>query len=190
VGTENHGSNYLDSRAAKKSKKIRIAVFDSGVYHEHKKLKSIVKGGIDLVNPILTDKGKKKGRKAAPLDDNRHGTHLAGILAAALDKDFDWGKSAKIELYVAKVMDNNATGDLSNIVMTLQCAIENDIDIINMSIGYRQDNMALRRAIQEAYKAGIIMIASAGNHSNYDDGVILHGRGHYQWRHGRGRRGL
>ncbi len=160
-----------------KHKDIRIAVFDSGVYHEHKYLKDVVKGGIDLINPIFTEKGKKKGRKAAPLDDNGHGTHVSGILAAALDKDFEWGKKAKIELFVAKVLDNNATGDLSNIVMALQWAIDNDIDIINMSIGYRQDNLALRKAIQEAHKAGIIMIASSGNHSNYDDSVILYGLG-------------
>ncbi len=160
-----------------KNKKLRIAVFDTGIYHEHDKLKSIVEGGIDLVNPVLTDKGKKKGRKAAPLDDNGHGTHVAGILAAALDKDFEWGKKAKIELFVAKVLDHEATGDLSNIVMALQWAIDNDIDIINMSIGYRQDNLALRRAIQEAYKAGIIMVASSGNHSNYDDSVVLVGLG-------------
>jgi subtilisin family serine protease len=160
-----------------KHKDLRIAVFDSGVYHEHKYLKDVVKGGIDLINPIFTEKGKKKGRKAAPLDDNGHGTHVSGILAASLDKDFEWGKKAKIELYVAKVLDQNATGDLSNIVMALQWAIDNDIDIINMSIGYRQDNLALRKAIQEAHKAGIIMIASSGNRSNYDDSVILYGLG-------------
>ena len=169
------GGIELSLKDLDKYQKLRIAVFDTGLYHEHDRLKSIVKGGIDLINPVLSENGKKKGRKAAPLDNNGHGTHVAGILAAALDKDFEWGKKAKIELFVAKVLDHEATGDLSNIVMAIQWAIDNDIDIINMSIGYRQDNLALRRAIQEADKAGIVMVASSGNHSNYDDSVVLRG---------------
>jgi subtilisin family serine protease len=59
--------------------------------------------------------------------------------------------------------------------MGLQWAINNDIDVVNMSLGYRRDSPATRRAIEEAAKAGVIMVASVGNHSNYDDSVVLGG---------------
>ena len=61
--------------------------------------------------------------------------------------------------------------------MGLQWAIDNDMDIVNMSFGYRKDSPAVRRAVQEVHKAGIIMIAAWGNRSNYDDSVILEGLG-------------
>ncbi len=138
---------------------IRIAIFDTGIDSSHPNLAGAIKGGIDLV--YMTPYN-------LPWDDNGHGTHIAGTLCARL-YDADFGLVPGVELYVVKILDQYATGDLFNIIMGLQWAVENDIDIVNMSIGYRDRSSAVRLAILRAYQAGLILVAAAGNHSNWDD---------------------
>ena len=52
--------------------------------------------------------------------------------------------------------------------MGLQWAVDNDIDVINMSVAYAQDNRALRLAVQRCHEYGIVMVAAVGNRSNWD----------------------
>jgi hypothetical protein len=156
------------------SRRLRIAVFDTGIQRSHRNLSRVVKGGINLVDKGTTnnEEAQSAGRWT-PVDDNGHGTYVAGIICAALDPFGTWGRYAPIELYAVKILDEKAMGDLSNIIMGLQWAINADIDIINMSIGYKQDSPAIRRAVRVANEFGLIMIASVGNHSNWDDTIIL-----------------
>lgn len=163
-----------DALKAMGKRKIRVAVFDTGV-NRHARNGSLIKGGIDVINVLRNEDGRKIGKLRKDNDDNGHGTHVAGIIGAALDGDFEWGKKADVEIYVVKILDNNGTGDLSNVVMGLQWAIDNDIDIVNMSIGYQEDSSAVHGAIRQAHAAGIIMVAASGNRSNYDDSVVLKG---------------
>jgi hypothetical protein len=157
-----------------KSRKLRIAVFDTGIQYSHKNLSRAIKGGINLVDKGTTNNGEEqRNRRWTAVDDNGHGTYVAGIICAALDPIGMWGRYAPIELYAVKILDEKAMGDLSNIIMGLQWAINSDIDIINMSIGYKQDSPAIRRAVRVASEFGLIMIASVGNHSNWDDTIIL-----------------
>ena len=157
-----------------KSRKLRIAVFDTGIQYSHKNLSRAVKGGINLVDKGTTNKEQKqRNRRWTAVDDNGHGTYVAGIICAALDPIGMWGRYAPIELYAVKILDEKAMGDLSNIIMGLQWAINSDMDIINMSIGYKQDSPAIRRAVRVANEFGLIMVASVGNHSNWDDTIIL-----------------
>ncbi len=160
---------------------VRIAVFDTGI-STRGALTKMVKGGVDIVRMDPSGFYTRKKALNAGSDDNGHGTHVAGIIASALDEKFKWKKRSKfrkkgIELYSVKILDRHATGDLTNIIMGLQWAIDNGIDIVNMSIGYKSDSPAVRFAIEEAYRAGLIMVASSGNRSNYDDGVLLNGLG-------------
>ena len=156
-------------KKAKGKSTIKIAIFDTGVavHHErlHRSLRKVVKGGVDLIN---VPEGVEMSELVhiddqIPEDDNGHGTHVIGLVAGrniGLGTDFD--------LYSVKILDEYAMGDLSTIITGLQWAIENDIDIVNMSIGFRKDSPAVRQAVKKAHEAGIIMVASAGNHSNWD----------------------
>jgi subtilisin family serine protease len=135
---------------------IRVAIFDTGVDISHQRLRKQIAGGIDLVN--FTE--------GIPTDDNGHGTHVAGSLCG---KNLGSLHYVPVQLFVVKVLDENAIGDVATLAMGLQWAIDNQMDIINMSVAYSEDSPALRLAVQKAHEAGIILVAAAGNHSNWDD---------------------
>lgn len=146
------------NRAVEKG--LRIAVFDSGIALYHENIAGRVAGGIDLVNMV----------EGIPFDDNDHGTHVAGLLFARLENSAaPFGFIDGTEFYSVKVIDENAVGDVSTLIMGIQWALDNDIDVINLSVAYRKSNRAVKRAFQKAYEAGIIMVAAVGNHSNWDD---------------------
>jgi subtilisin family serine protease len=100
------------------------------------------------------------------MDDNGHGTHIAGTLCASL-KSHPFGLIPSVKLYSVKVLDRYATGNLYNLILGLEWAIKNRMDIVNMSISYRDNSPAVYIAVQKAYQAGIIMVAAAGNRSNW-----------------------
>jgi subtilisin family serine protease len=139
-----------------KSRSIRIALFDTGIDYSHPSLAGKVRGGIDITT--MTN--------GVPMDDNGHGTHIAGTLCASLS-GHPFGLTPFVRLYSVKVLDRYATGNLYNIISGLDWAIKNRIDIVNMSISYRDNSPAVHRAVQRAYQAGIIIVAAAGNRSNW-----------------------
>jgi hypothetical protein len=138
-------------------KKIRVAILDTGVDSTHPSLTGKVRGGFDVftMTPGL------------PRDDNGHGTHIAGTLCSRLDDD-PFGLAPPVEIYSVKILDRYASGDLINIILGLGWVINNDIDVVNMSIGYREDSRAMRLAVRAAYQSGMILVAAVGNHSTWD----------------------
>ena len=135
---------------------IRIALFDTGIDYRHPSLAGKIQGGIDITT--MTN--------GIPMDDNGHGTHIAGTLCASL-KGYPFGLVPSVRLYAVKVLDQYATGNLFNIISGLDWAIKNRMHIVNMSISYRENSPAVHRAVQRAYQAGIIIVAAAGNRSNW-----------------------
>ncbi|QTA84299.1 S8 family peptidase [Desulfonema magnum] len=137
-------------------KHIKIAIFDTGVDYTHPRLDNYVEGGFDCVNMI----------PGMAMDDNGHGTHVAATIVARRT-----GLARTSKLYAVKVLDENAMGEVSSLIMAIQWAINNEMDIINMSLAFREDNPTVHLAIQKAYEAGIIMVGASGNHSNWiEDG--------------------
>lgn len=97
------------------------------------------------------------------LDDNGHGTHVAGT-AAALNNTFGVvGAAPKARLYGVKAFDQNGSGYVSDIVEGIHWCIKHRMQVINMSFGLNEDNPVLRDAIKLAHRKGIVLIASAGN---------------------------
>jgi len=78
------------------------------------------------------------------------------------------GFTPPVEIYSVKILDQYASGDLINIILGLKWVIDNDIDVVNMSIGYREDSRAMRLAVREAHQNGVILVAAVGNHSTWD----------------------
>lgn len=129
---------------------VSVAVIDSGIDTSHPSLK--VAGGYSAVS--YTDDYT---------DDNGHGTHVAGIIAANQPSVGLIGVAPNVDLYAVKVLDKNGTATLTTIMRGIQWAMEEDVDIINMSLGTLTDSDAMRRLLEEAKQNGIVVVAAVGN---------------------------
>lgn len=131
---------------------VRVAVIDTGIDLNHPDLKDNVKGAVNVRSP---DKGGD--------DDNGHGTEVAGVIAALNNSIGVVGVAPRASLYAVKALGFRGEGRISNIIEGIQWCMDNGIQVINMSLGSSKDSRSLKRAISAAYKAGIVMVAAAGN---------------------------
>ncbi|HKU49043.1 MAG TPA: S8 family peptidase [Nitrososphaera sp.] len=134
-------------------KGINIAVLDTGVDYTHPDLAPNFKGGYDFIN-----------EDDDPMDDNGHGTHVAGIIAAARDGSGVVGVAPEASIYAVKVSDSRGKGSFSGLIKGIDWAIEHDMDIVTMSITGTGGTRALQKAVEVAYHDyGIILVAAVGN---------------------------
>lgn len=131
---------------------IKVAVIDTGIDISHLDLVSNVKGGFNTIN-----------HKASINDDNGHGSHVAGVIAAVGDGAGIIGVAPKAELYAVKALDRTGAGRVSDIIEGIQWSVDNHMQIANMSFGTTSYSRALHNSVKKASNSGLIMIAAAGN---------------------------
>lgn len=134
---------------------VKVAVIDTGVNYNHPDLKDNYAGGENFWKP-----------GTPPLDDNGHGTHIAGTIAAVHNGFGVIGVAPKAKIYALKVVNKKGNGDLSLIVAGLNWAIKNKMHIINMSLGSATGFEAVNRAVQVAVANNITVVCAAGNESS------------------------
>lgn len=138
--------------AGNKGAGIKGCIIDTGIDYNHPDLKDNYKGGYNAIT-----------KTNDPLDDNGHGSHVSGI-AAARDNDIGVvGVAPEMDIYAVKALDLNGSGSYSNIIASIQWAIDNGMHLINMSLGGSSYSKALEDICIAAYNAGILIIAAAGN---------------------------
>ena len=104
-----------------------------------------------------------------PMDDNGHGTHVAGIIAAeAAEPGGITGVAPDATLTAYKVMDDAGGGYSSDIIAGLEAATDpanpHRADVVNMSLGGLGDGTdPLGLAATAAVRAGVVVVAAAGN---------------------------
>jgi subtilisin family serine protease len=142
----------------------KVAVIDTGIDYIHDvpnaqeppvvdpEFLNIYKGGYDFFN-----------HDADPMDDNGHGTHVAGILAAEKNGYLVVGVAPEVDLYGLKILGANGEGEVSDLILALQWAVDHDIDVVNMSLGTHEISPALATAVTNASAAGLLMVAASGN---------------------------
>lgn len=91
-----------------------------------------------------------------------HGTGIASIIGGNKEGDIQ-GVNPNAQMYSVKVLDEENCAPLSRIIQGIYWCIENEMDIINMSFGTTSYSRAFEQAVEDAYGAGILMVASAGN---------------------------
>ena len=100
-----------------------------------------------------------------------HGSHVAGIVAAPKDGRGIVGVAPDAKLYIAKTSDNEGRSDLDSVICAWEWAIEQDVDIINMSIGAPlslltpDETKIYNDYMLKLRNKGIVPVASAGNYS-------------------------
>lgn len=136
---------------------IKIAVLDTGCDINHICLKDRI---IDYKNFTF------EGDKNDVTDKRGHGTHVAGIIAGNRIKQGVTGVAPDCELIICKVISSHGGFD-EDIIEALEYAIEQKVDIINMSIGGAGIHKTMHDLIKKATELGISVVCAGGN---YGDG--------------------
>ncbi|NLY43232.1 MAG: S8 family peptidase [Clostridiaceae bacterium] len=136
-----------------KGKGIKVGVIDTGIDLNHDDLKGRIK---DYVNFTTSDRKDVN-------DENGHGTHVAGIIAAEQNGKGIIGVAPEADLYIAKAFDKNGTANFESIRKSIEWMIEKDVDVINMSFSSDTATREYQQIISQAYANNITMICAAGN---------------------------
>ena len=103
-------------------------------------------------------------RDGDPSDDNGHGTHVTGILAARGGNRVGvTGVAQRARLMVLKALGADAVGSAQTMAEAVRYAVANGAKVINMSVSGPGRSQAFEEAVQAASDAGVIMTVAAGN---------------------------
>jgi len=144
-----------------------VAVLDTGIDKSHQNLSQNIIGGYNFTND-------DQGDPNAFIDEQGHGTHVAGIIAAHQDSAGRGicGVAPKSKLLILKVMDRNGVGSYKALIQAIQYAMDwtgpngEKVNVINMSLGGSKPNEALHATIKAARQKGIVLVSAAGNHGD------------------------
>lgn len=131
---------------------VRIGVIDTGVDYHHPDLRHSIERGINLIY-----------RSMPPYDDNGHGTHIAGTIAAANQEHGMIGVAPRASIHPVKAFDYRGTAFVSDIILGIDWCVRNRMHLVNMSFGMHNRSSSLLQAVKEARQSGVIVVASSGN---------------------------
>jgi serine protease len=136
---------------------INVAIVDTGIDYTHPELKDIYQGGYNAFTKTNDAK-----------DDEGHGTHVSGIVAAANNNIGVVGVAPGVKLWGVKVLDSTGSGPLATIAVGLNWVISKKSEvggnwIVNMSLGGPQPSAVLGDACSHLADAGVLVFAAAGN---------------------------
>ncbi|MDO8514335.1 MAG: S8 family peptidase [bacterium] len=165
---------------------VNVAVIDTGILASHPDLSGKVVGGKNCTRA-----------SGGYTDQNGHGTHVAGTIAANYNTQGVVGVAPSAKLWSVRVLDRNGNGTWSSVICGLDFVTSNAsvIKVANMSLGGGGasddkcgtttsgpgSNDALHKAICRARAAGVTIVVAAGNSgvnassfvpAAYDDAVI------------------
>ena len=97
-------------------------------------------------------------------DNNMHGTHVAGIAAAANNGIGIIGANPLALIMPVSVMQSDGTGDVATIIQGINYAVANGATVLNLSLGTYANSHALRQALENAYSTAVIVAAAGNDH--------------------------
>jgi subtilisin family serine protease len=132
---------------------VDVAVIDTGVDGAHPDLN--VYSFVNCIGGTCVP--------ATATDGNGHGTHVSGTIAAHGSDVFGVAPGARI--WGVKVLDNNGSGSFGDVIAGIDYVTQHadEIEVANLSLGGIGYLASLRTAIQNAVKAGVVVVAAAGN---------------------------
>ena len=139
---------------------ISVCVVDTGIDKTHPDLKNNIIGGRNFVvikGAINPDSWN---------DDNGHGSHVAGTIAAEDNSIGAIGVAPKAKLYGVKVLNQRGSGYLSDVADGITECVRAGSKVINMSLGSNGDpslDSPMKTAILNAQAAGVVVVVAAGN---------------------------
>ena len=145
---------------------VILCIVDSGIDMGHPDLENLeLAGWLDAIDGATQ-----------PYDDEGHGTAMAGIVVA---QDGLEGNAPGVSLLVAKAIGEGGTGDDVQIAEAVDWCVENQADIVSLSLGGDQgfgsgflSSDALEESVEDAIDEGVFVVAAAGNDGEDDDGDV------------------
>lgn len=133
---------------------VKIGVIDTGADYRHPDIRHCLRRGINLLD-----------HRFSAEDDNGHGTHIAGTIAAGAARNGRGirGVAPGAEIYPVKAFDREGSAYVSDIVLAIDWCLANGMHIINMSFGMPDYSQSLHDAVREAWDNKVTVVASAGN---------------------------
>lgn len=143
-----------------KGEDIKIGIIDTGIA-DHVCLTPKVIKGKNFTNEGSVDDFR---------DLNGHGTNVASIIGACPDGIHDgiYGVAPNCGLYIAKCLTKSGNGDIGWISNALRWLIEENVDLINMSLGSSEYSKEIDELIELAIDKDILCVVAAGNEGDFN----------------------
>ncbi|HNX10938.1 MAG TPA: S8 family serine peptidase [bacterium] len=171
-----------------------IAVIDSGVQISHPELKDNIwvnsreipgneidddhNGFIDDINgwDFVLNTPNPEPKFSEKYNDSgiSHGTMIAGVISATGNNSYGVaGVTWQSKLMALRALNDSGEGRMADVVRAIDYAVSNGADIINLSFSTPSYSEALKGALERAYRAGVIVVAAAGNEQASGQGYNL-----------------
>jgi hypothetical protein len=129
---------------------------------------AVVDSGVDLQHPALSDKlvagTNLLQRGTSPIDDNGHGTNVAGVITAIAGKYAGVGGVVwKPRIMPIKALESDGTGDEAHLGEGIQYAVSHGVKIVLLSLGLNNYSTYLSQIVKEAEDNGVLLVAASGN---------------------------
>lgn len=142
---------------------VIVAVLDTGVgYEDYGKFHLLPDlKGIEFVKPYnFINNTTHAG------DDHGHGSHVTGTIAQVTHNGIGvTGVARNVKIMPLKVLSANGSGSVAGIADAIRYAADNGAKVINMSLGGAFPSRVLKKAVEYAYKKGVVVVCAAGNES-------------------------
>ena len=147
---------------------VRVGIVDSGIFAAHEEFQGVrVLAGANYCvkenDPARNDISDSYG----------HGTFVSGLIAAAENGAGLVGIAPAVELVPLKCFEGKS-GSVANIASAIYDAVDTwHCQVLNLSLGLERDSSVLRSAVEYADRAGVVMVAAAGNTHSQSQGDAL-----------------
>jgi subtilisin family serine protease len=143
-----------------RGKGATVCIIDTGVQKDHPDLQGSVIGG---ESTLLTQHAGTGQDWPNWEDDQGHGTHVAGTIAARDNSFGVVGVAPEAKLFIVKALDARGSGNFSTVSEGIRSCVAHHANVINLSLGSEDGSETITSAIHDALEAGVVVVAAAGN---------------------------
>jgi subtilisin family serine protease len=140
---------------------VKVGIVDNGVDYSHPDLAHAFTPGDLGYDFVGNDADPRPDLPSHP--EAFHGTHVSGIVAAAIDNRIGVAGWAQVQLYGVKVLSDSGTGNTTSLASGIRWAVDHGCRVVNMSLGGQSAPTPLVEACQYAVANNVLLIAASGN---------------------------